>query len=85
MHDVAGDLGAGLQKGDRRVVVDRLGVHRTDNAKFIHNRCRAREEFTHPRPALPMPAELEDRAGQWQGRLVPGHAGQALAHTHRLG
>jgi len=33
----SGNLGAGLEKGDSRVMVDRFGMHRLDKAEFIHN------------------------------------------------
>ena len=35
-----GELGAGLEEGDRRVVVDRLGVHRLDEAEVVDDAAR---------------------------------------------
>ena len=48
----AGDLVACLDQRDRRVVVDRLGVHRLDDRDVVDDRAGVRQEFAEPRPAL---------------------------------
>ena len=41
----AGKLGAGLEERHRRVVVDRLGVHRLDEAQLVRDLRRVRQEL----------------------------------------
>src|SRR4051794_20598759 len=47
-----GQLAAGLEEGDCRVVVDRLGVHRADDADLVGNASRVRQEITDHRATL---------------------------------
>ena len=79
------DLRAGLEERDRRVVVDRLGVHRADEAELVDDLGRLRQELADPGADCPCRRELEDRAGQRQGRLVRRHARQPLPHPDRVG
>ena len=48
---VAGLLVAGVHEGDRRVVVDRLGVHRLDDADLVGDRLHVRQQVADPRAA----------------------------------
>ena len=44
--------GPGLKERDRRVVVDRLGVHRLDEAEIVGDRRRVRQQLADPGAAL---------------------------------
>ena len=44
-------LRAGLEEGDGRVVVDRLGVHRADDAELVDDLRRVRQQVADPRAA----------------------------------
>jgi hypothetical protein len=74
-----------LKKGDLRIVVDRLGEHRFDDAKLVRDAGGVRQEFGKRRAALAALAalavllELELRAGERDRRLLLGHAREALA------
>jgi hypothetical protein len=78
-------LVAGLAEGDRRIVVDRLGVHRADEAKIIGDAREVREQFAHPRPALTLAGEAEDRGGHRKTLLARGHRGEPLPLADRFG
>jgi hypothetical protein len=80
----AGEVVAGLAEGDRRVVVDVLGVDRLHEAQVVGDAGGPRQQLANGGPALAVPVELEDRPGHRQRRLVGGHAGDALAHPHGL-
>jgi hypothetical protein len=41
-------LRARLKKSDRRVVIDRLGLHRLDEAKIIGDARGVRQQFADP-------------------------------------
>ena len=81
----AGDLRAGLEERDRRVVVDRLGVHRADEAEVVDDLGGVRQQLADPRAACAVLREFEERAGQRQRRLVARHAGEPLALAHGVG
>ena len=57
----AGELGAGLEEGDGRVVVDRLGVHRLDEAEVVGDLRGVRQQLADPRARLAVLGELEER------------------------
>ena len=80
----AGDLRAGLEEGDRGVVVDRLGEHRADDAELVDDLGGVRQEIADPGAVRPVLAEPELRTGERQRRLIAGHAGQPLALPHRV-
>ena len=75
----AGDLRTGLEERDRRVVIDRLGVHRLDEAHIVDDLAMVRQQIAEPRARLAMLRELEDRAGERNRRLLGRHAGEPLA------
>jgi hypothetical protein len=77
-----GELVAGLEKRDRRVVVDRLGVERFDEAQLVHHLRGPRHQLADGRLAFSVLRELEDRPGERQRRLVARHAGQPLPHAN---
>ena len=77
----ASDLVAGLNVGDRRFVVDRLGVHRADETHLVGHRPRPGKQFVHPHPALALPRKLENRGGDRKSRLPRGHRGEPLARA----
>ena len=55
----AGKLSPGLEKRDGRVVVDRLGVHRADEAKLVGDLRRERQQLGQGRAALAVASERE--------------------------
>src|SRR4051812_5864397 len=79
------ELGAGLEKRNRRIVIDSFGVSRFHETKFIHHFRGPRHQVADPCAALAMLGEFENRAGHWERRLETGHAGQPLAHADALG
>src|ERR1041385_238646 len=50
----AGELMAGLEKRDRWIVIDVLGVHRAHEAKLVHHFRGLRQKFADPRAGLSM-------------------------------
>ena len=80
----ARELGTSLEEGDGGVVIDRLGMHRLDEAQVVHDLGRVRQEFADPCPALAVPGELERGRGRGEAGLSGGHAGQALTHANRV-
>ena len=79
-------LAAGLDVGDGRVVVDRLGVQR-----LARWRCRrrsvadVRQQLADPGAGLAVLGELEQRRGDGQRLLPGGHPGDPLAHADGAG
>ena len=78
----AGELGAGLEKRDGRVVVDRFGVHRSDETQLVHHLCCPGQQLAYPRAALAVLPEFEKGTGHRQRRLKTRHAGEPLSHAH---
>ena len=60
-------------------MVDRLGVDRANETEVVDHPGRVGQELADPGARIAVPGELEERAGQGQGRLVGRHAGQPLA------
>jgi hypothetical protein len=50
---------AGLQIGDGGIMVDRLGMHGADEAKFIGHARGVRQQLTDPGAAFTMTAKFE--------------------------
>ena len=82
---IAGDLATCLEKGDRRIVVNRLGVHGFDEAEFIGDAGNVRHEFADGGAAFAMLGELEDAGCDREIFLLGGHASEALALSDRVG
>ena len=76
-------LRSGLEERHCRIVVDRLGVHRLDDAELVHDLGGVRQQFADPGARLAVPGELELRSGDRKRPLKRGHAGQALPHADR--
>src|SRR6266481_6080835 len=79
------DLRAGLEKGDRGIVVNGFGEHGADHADLISHARRMREQIAKPGACLAVLFEWENRTGQWNGSLLRGHAGQTLTAADMLG
>ena len=47
-----GLLAAALDEGDRRIVIDRVGVHRLDDRDVIHDLRRVRQQLADPRARI---------------------------------
>ena len=67
-----------LKKGERRVVVDRLRVHGTNDADIISDACGVRQQVADPRLRLPVLFEIDEGADQREGCLIGCHARQPL-------
>ena len=80
-------LVTGLEEGDRRLVVDRVGVHRTHEAQLTRHPTGEGHQLADPRAVLPVrvAAEAEHRRRDGEARLAAGHPGQALALPDRVG
>ena len=81
----ASQLTPGLKERDRRIVIDRLGVHRTDHAPLIGLRGDLRHEIAEPHPAPAMLGEGEDRRRHREARLAARHRRQPLPLPDRFG
>ena len=66
-------------------MVDGLGPQRFDEAEFVDHGRGVRHQLADPGTRLAVLLEFKLRAGQWQARLVAGHAGQALAVANFIG
>ena len=82
---VARLLVAGVHVGDRRVVVDRLGVHRLDDAHLVGDRLHVREQVAHPRAVLAAAPARPQRRDDRIRRLAGGHPGEPLVALDRGG
>ena len=81
----AGKLETGLEESNRGVVVDRLGLHRLDQAQLIGDLCGVRDQLAEPHSGLAMLPKFEQAGRGGECCLVGGHAGKALAHTDGFG
>ena len=59
---------AGLEKRDRRIVIDGLGVHRLDEAQLVRDLRRVRHQLADPRAGLAVLRELNSDGAT--GKLV---------------
>ena len=76
------DLGPGLKEGDGRIMIDGLGVQRTDDAQVVGDLGSPGQQLADPSPRLAVTGEFEDRPRHRQRRLLGRHPGQALPHAH---
>src|SRR4029078_13150368 len=74
----------GLDERDRRVVIDRIGVHRLDDGDVVDDFCRVRQQLADPGACLTVLRELVDRLRHRQRRLPHG-LGDALALADGVG
>ena len=74
-----------LDEGDRRVMIDRLGVDRLDDGNVVRDARDVRQQFTDPRAGLAVLRELEHRLHDRERALPRGHARDALAVSHGCG
>ena len=80
-----GKLGACLAEGDRRVVVDRFGVHRSDLAPVVCKASHLGHEFAEPHAGFAVLCELEHRRSDWKFALTGGHGREPLSLANRFG
>ena len=73
------------EKRHRRIVIDRLGRKRLDEAQFVGHSRQMREQFADGRAALPVPRELEHRRHDGKFFLARRHPRQPLSLPNRLG
>ena len=64
-----GNLRTGIHKHVRRVVVDRVGVHRLDDGDVVDDRAGVRQQFAEPGPGSAVLLELENARRDRQSRL----------------
>ena len=81
----AGQLAAGLNEGDRRIVVDRLGIDRLHDCNVIDDRAGMRQQLAQPGAVFAVLLELEQRRGDGKSLLPGGHCGDPLAVADRVG
>ncbi len=74
-----------LHEGDRRVVIDRVRVHRAQHAQIVDHLAGPRKRVADLGAALAAPLEVPLRWRDREGRLLRRHRRQALALPHRLG
>ena len=79
-----GELSAGLEEGDGRVVVDRLGVQRPMTHRSSATLAVWGNSSLNQVP-LAMLGEFERSAGRPGSSPGRGHAGEPLAHADRVG
>ena len=80
----AGDLVPGLDVGDRRFVVDRLGVHAPDEANVVDHLRHVRQHLAHPHVVLAVLGELVFRGRNRESLLPRGHRREPLALPDRI-
>ena len=78
-------LGAGIDRGDRRVMVDRFGMHRFDQTDVIGNGGGVWNDFTEPGTILSMLGKFKHRSYAGEGGLLGSHPGDALAIADTVG
>ena len=81
----ARELMPGLEKSDRGIVIDRVGVHRADEAQFVRDAREVRHQFGQPRSALAVLRELENARRDGERLLARGHRGEALTLANGFG
>src|SRR5260221_1789314 len=77
-------LTAGLEERDRGVVVDRFGMHRSNQADFVGNLLRVGQQIANPASTLSAVTEPEFAGRNGQTRLAGNHACDALPHSNRV-
>ena len=81
-----GDLVAGLHGGDRRLVIDGLGVQTAHPADFVRFFRKPGQQLgVHPHAALAHLLELVLRRGNRKTGLTAGHGRQPLALANGVG
>ena len=65
-------------------MIDRLGMHRADDAEVIGDAADMAHEVAILDTALAILLEVDERAGERKGGLVAAHAGQSLALPDRV-
>ena len=83
----AGDLATGLDVGNRRIMIDRLGKRRVHHAQLLGHGGSVRQQLAHPK-AVGVIFVFGKFIFRWANRqrlLARGHARDALAITHLLG
>ena len=79
----SGNLRAGLEKGDGGIVIDGLGVHRTNHAEFVSNSGGVRQQITEPRAGFSVLLKFEYRAGQRNGGILLARSCRSAAWPPR--
>ncbi len=80
----ARELGSRLEESHGRVVIDRLGVHRPNEAKLVSHARGERQKLRNGRTALAVPRKGEPARRHRKAVLTRGHARQPLAHPDRI-
>ena len=78
-------LGSGLDERDRRIVIDRLGVHRTDETDAVDLLGGVGQQFADPGPVAARLNEAKLRGDHRKTRLPTRHAGETLPLSDRVG
>ena len=78
-------LAAGLDERHRRIVIDRLGEHRTDDTDLVRDGSDVGNQLAHLGAGGTVPIEFEDAGCNRKARLSAGHRRQALTFADRIG
>ena len=76
---------AGLEKRERRLVIDGVGMHAADDGDIVHHARRVGQQLGNPRAGFAVLRELENRRRDGKARLAAGHGGEALAVADGFG
>ena len=71
MHGPPGDHEAGLEKRDRRLVIDRFRMHAADDGDIVHHARRVRQQFGDPRAGFAVLRKFEDRRRDRESGVCP--------------
>ncbi len=80
-----GLLVTGLEERDRRIVIDRFGVHRIDDANVVRDLVVMRQHVADPLTTFAMLSERRNRRSRRKILLSRGHASQPLALANGIG
>ena len=78
-------LGSGLDERDRRIVIDRLGVHRTDETDAVDLLGGVGQQFADPGPVAARLNEAKLRGDHRKTRLPACHPRETLSLSDRVG
>ena len=78
------ELMAGLEKGDRRVVIDRLGVHRADQGDVVRDAGDIRQQLAEFHLRVAVSGELVTRSRERESLLILRHPSDSLSHREMI-
>ena len=82
---LAGNHIACVHQKNRRLMVDRVGLHGVDKREVIHHLSGPGKEIAHPAPRLTLLRESPVGRGNRKTSLAGSHARQRLVAANRVG